>query len=178
VQKYLRKIKQVNPLYAGAAVMILIVVVLIVVTSGGNDNKKTATTAPTTTQKKKSATTKPRKRRKPPKQAPIGTSGVIDEARRRGDFVVAQARGTIRTPTAVRLRVSAVPKQRVTVDWQLSCFKNRQVQVGKGQYRAKTPDERQIKLPMSGAETCIATAGAQLTRHGGGRVKIAVVAGP
>jgi hypothetical protein len=177
VQKYLRKIKQVNPLYAGAAVMVLIVIVLIVVTSGGNDNKKTATNPPTTTQKKKPVAPKHPKRRKRIKQAPIGTTGVIDEARRTGDFVVAQARGTIRNPTLVRLRVSAAPKQRVTVDWQLSCFKNRQVQVGKGQYKAKAPDERQIKLPMSGAETCIATAGAQLTRHGGGRVKIGVVAG-
>jgi hypothetical protein len=111
------------------------------------------------------------------KPAPIGTSGVIDQARRQGDFVVAQARGTIRNPCSVRLRVSAAPKQRVTVDWQLSCFKNRQVRIGKGKYKAKAPDERHITLPMSGAETCIATAGAQLTRRGKGRVKVAVVAG-
>jgi hypothetical protein len=177
VQKYLRKIKQANPLYWGAAVMILIVIVLIVVTSGGGgDDDKTATTAPTTTKKSGDAA-QPKKRRKPPKQAPIGSSGVIDQAKREGDFVVAQARGTVRNPFRVRLRISATPKQTVTVDWQLSCFKNRQVRVGKGKYRAKAPDERGIQLPMSGAETCIATAGAQLTRHGKGRVKVAVVAG-
>jgi hypothetical protein len=177
VQKYLRKIKQANPLYWGAAVMILIVIVLIVVTSGGGgDDDKTATTAPTTTKKSGDAA-QPKKRRKPPKQAPIGSSGVIDEARRNGDFVVAQARATVRTPSRIRLRLSAAPKQRVTVDWQLSCFKNRQVKVGKGKYRVKSPDERTIPLPIQGAENCITTAGAQLTRHGGGRVKIAIVAG-
>jgi hypothetical protein len=177
VQKYLRKIKKVNPLYWGAAVMILVVIVLIIVTSGGGGDDKTATTGPSTTSTKPKAASKRKKRRRPPRQAPIGTSGVIDEARRKGDFVVAQARATVRTPSRISLRLSAAPKQTVTVDWQLSCFKNRQVKVGKGKYRVKSPDERAISLPIQGAENCIATAGAQLTRHGGGRVKIAIVAG-
>jgi hypothetical protein len=94
-----------------------------------------------------------------------------------GPFVVAQARGTIRNPGLVRLRVNASPRQRVTVDWQLSCFRKRQVKVGRGRYRAKAPSTRAIAVPMAGAETCIATAGAQLTRYGRGRVTVAVVAG-
>jgi hypothetical protein len=177
VKKYVRKIKKANPLWWGAAVMILIIIVLIVVTSGGGGggDDDTATTAPTTTSKKKSSTKK--KKTKPVKQAPVGTSGVIDEARRKGDFVVAQARATVRAPSRISLRLSAAPKQRVSVDWQLSCFKNRQVKVGKGKYSVKSPDERAISLPIQGAENCIATAGAQLTRHGGGRVKIAIVGG-
>jgi hypothetical protein len=179
VKKYVRKIKEVSPLYAAAFVLILCVIVLIVVTSGGNDGEKSAKTvtkAPAL--KKDKSKLKLPKETKPVKQAPSGSSGVIDTARRAGDFVVAQARGTVRNPSGVRLRVGATPKQRVTVDWQLSCFKNRQVRVGKGKYRTKAPDERGIQLPMSGAETCIATAGAQLTRHGSGRVKISVVAVP
>jgi hypothetical protein len=177
VQKYLRKIKKVSPLYWGAAVMLVVVVVLIIVTSGGGGDDNTATTAPSATSTKPKAASKPKKRRKPPRQAPIGTTGVIDEARRVGDFVVAQARATVRTPSRISLRLSASPKQTVTVDWQLSCFKNRQVKVGKGKYHVKSPDQRAISLPIQGAENCIATAGAQLTRHGGGRVKIAIVAG-
>lgn len=178
VQKYLGKIKKANPLYWGAAVAILLVIVLIIVTSGGGgDDDDAATTAPTTTSKSGDAGTQPKKRRKPPKQAPIGSSGVIDEARRKGDFVVAQARATVRTPSRIRLRLSAAPKQKVSVDWQLSCFKNRQVKVGKGKYRVRSPDQRTIPLPIQGAENCITTAGAQLTRHGGGRVKIAIIAG-
>jgi hypothetical protein len=178
VKKRLAKIKKVNPLFAVAAVVfLLVVVVLIVITGGGDDGNKTATTAPTTTTKKKSKSPSKKKKTKPSKQAPIGTSGTIDEARREGDFAVAQARGTIRSPSRVSVRVSAAPKQRVSVNWQLSCFKNRKVQIGKGQYLAKAPNERQIPLPMSGAETCIFTAGAQLRRHGKGRVKVGVVAG-
>jgi hypothetical protein len=174
VQKYVRMIKE-NPLYAGSGLLIVIVIVAVVISSGGGGGEKNATSAPTTTTQKKKAKPKLPKGRRV-KQAPVGTAGVIDEARREGPFVVAQARGTIRHPGQVRLRVSASPRQRVTVDWQLSCFRNRQVKVGRGRYRTKAPDTRAISVPMPGAETCIATAGAQLTRYGRGIVKVAVVA--
>jgi hypothetical protein len=179
VKKYVRKMrKKIKPLYAGVAVLLLVVVVLVIVLAGGGgDDNNANTTAPATTATKEKAAKKPKKRTKPVKQAPIGTTGVIDEARRNGDFVVAQARATVKAPSRISLRLSAAPKQTVTVDWQLSCFKNRQVKVGKGKYHVKSPDERAISLPIQGAENCIATAGAQLTRHGGGRVKIAIVGG-
>jgi hypothetical protein len=114
------------------------------------------------------------RRIKPP---PIGSSGLLDVARRRGRLVVAQARARIRSPGRVRLSVSSSPKQRVTVNWQLGCYRNRRAIVGRGAYRTRTPDVRRIRVPMSGAEHCIATAGAQLTRDGVGRVQVAVVAG-
>jgi hypothetical protein len=174
VQKYVRIVKG-NPLYVVAGVLIVVVVVIVVVASGGGEGEKQAKTTPTTTTKKRAL--KPAERGRRVKPPPVGTAGVIDEARREGPFVVAQARGTIRNPGQVRLRVSASPRQKVTVDWQLSCFRNRQVKVGRGRYRTKAPDTRAIAVPMSGAETCIATAGAQLTRYGRGRVKVAVVAG-
>jgi hypothetical protein len=175
VQKYVRTVKE-NPLYAVAGLLIVVVVVVAVIATGGGGGDKQAKQTPTTTTKKKRAL-KPAERPRRVKPPPVGTSGVIDEARREGPFVVAQARGTIRNPGQVRLRVSASPRQKVTVDWQLSCFRNRQVKVGRGRYRTKAPDTRAISVPMSGAETCIATAGAQLTRYGRGRVKVAVVAG-
>jgi hypothetical protein len=178
VKKYVRKLrKKIKPLYAGVALLLLVVVVLIIVTSGGGGGDKSASTTTATTTTKKKPPKKRKKHTKPVKQAPVGTTGVIDEARRKGDFVVAQARATVKSPSRISLRLSAAPKQTVTVDWQLSCFKNRQVKVGKGKYRVKSPDERAISMPIQGAENCIATAGAQLTRHGGGRVKIAIVGG-
>ncbi|HUR84733.1 MAG TPA: hypothetical protein VMY78_05265 [Solirubrobacteraceae bacterium] len=182
MKQVVRKIKKkINPLYAGAGVLFLIVVVVVVVVaiavSGGDDEGKddSATSTQTTTRDKAGKKKKAKGRRVKP--APVGSSGKIDEARREGSFVVAQARGTIKNPGRISLRVSAAPKQNVTVDWQLSCFRARKVQIGKGKYRAKAPDTRALSLPMSGAETCIATAGAQLTKYGNGRVKVAVVAG-
>lgn len=167
-----------KPIYAVPAVLFLILAVVLIVIfvgGGGGGGGGDAGQAPTTTKKRKASPKLPKGRRVP--EAPSGSSGVIDVARREGRFVVAQARGTVRNPGRISLRVSAAPKQHVTVDWQLSCFLNRRVKVGKGKYRARPPETRSIPVPMPGAETCIATAGAQLTRYGRGRVKISVVAG-
>ncbi len=115
---------------------------------------------------------------KPVKEAPRVRTGLLDEARREGRFAVAQARGTIVSPSSVRIRVSAAPTQVVFVTWQLGCFKGREARIGRGRYRAQTPDTRGIELPMQGATSCIATASAQLTRlNTAGRIKVAVIAG-
>jgi len=104
--------------------------------------------------------------------------GVVDEARREGRLVLAQARGTVVKPRQIRLSVSASPKQRVTVDWQLGCFLNRRAKVGRGRYRTATPNIRRIPVSIQGAETCIATATAGLTKvDGRGRVEVSVIAG-
>ncbi len=166
-----------KPIYVVPVVLLLVVaVVLIVVLTGGEEEGgQQGGQTETVTPKRKARPKLPKGRRV--KEAPRGSSGTIDEARRVGPFAVAQARATVLRPGQVSLRVSAAPKQTVTVDWQLSCFLNRRVRVGKGSYRARTPDVRAIPVPMPGSETCIATAGAQLTRYGRGRVKIAVIAG-
>ena len=112
------------------------------------------------------------------KEAPTVRSGVVDEARRVGRLAVAQSRGTILNPSRVTIRVSAAPKQTVTVNWQLGCYRDRRQRTGRGQYRARPPDARQVPLPMQGARSCIATASAQLTDPDrDGRVKVAVIAG-
>jgi hypothetical protein len=165
-----------NPLYAVSGLLIVVVVAFVAFSTGGKEGGKESKTTPSAAAKKKKAKPKLPKGRRV-REAPIASSGVVDQARREGDFVVAQARGTIRNPGLVRLRVSASPRQRVTVDWQLSCFRNRRVKVGRGRYRTRAPSTRAISVPMPGAETCIATAGAQLTRYGRGIVKVAVVAG-
>jgi len=115
---------------------------------------------------------------KPVKEAPTVRSGKLDEARREGRLAVAQARGTIVSPSQVRIRVSAAPKQTVRVNWQLGCFKDRRSKIGTGEYRTRTPDVRRIALPVSGAKSCIATASAQLTRSDrSGRIKVALYSG-
>ncbi len=115
---------------------------------------------------------------KPVKEAPTVRSGKLDEARREGRLAVAQARGTIISPSRVTIRVSAAPKQTVRVNWQLGCFKDRRSRLRTGEYRTRTPDTRAIALPVQGAKSCIVTAGAQLTRSDrSGRIKVAVYSG-
>lgn len=124
--------------------------------------------------------TKPRKRLDEAPPAPVVKSaGTLDVARRVGRFAIAQARGKIENPQGVGVRVSAAPKQPVTVDYQISCYElsNRKgvTKVAQKRYRTIPPDERDLPLPLTGADECLVTVGVQLTK-GSGRVKVAVLA--
>ena len=151
--------------------------------AGGDDDGPD--TAKTETERKKSKDDplieKLKKRKVRP--APVRRSpGTLDVARSEGRLAVAQARGRIKNPTGVSVRVSAAPKQEVTVDYQLSCYKavgkTSQTRVRTGRYRVTPPNTNSLSLPISGADECTVSVGAQLTRGGSNRrVKVAVVTG-
>lgn len=178
VKKLVAAFKKLNLLIVGAVVLVLVLIVggFVILTGGSDDGGET--TGPDASAGIASGgdrgTTGSGRRVKP---APIVTSGVIDEARRIGRSAVAQARGIARTPSRISVRISAAPKQTVSVNWQLGCVVNRRVAYGRGTYRARTPDIRTLNLPASGASQCTVTASAQLTRRGDGRVKVAAIAG-
>ena len=178
MKKFAGKITEIKPLYlivAGVLVAVLVIAGVFVF-AGGDDESDLPD--PTLGVGEGDASQLPGSKREPPKQAPRVRTGVVDEARRVGRLAVAQARGTIVDPSRVRIRVSAAPKQTVTVNYQLGCFRDRQARIGRGSYRTRPPDTRGVPLPMQGAETCIVTASAQLTKIiGEGRVKVAVISG-
>lgn len=174
MKKFAGKIK---PLYLVPVALVAVLIVAAIFIFGGGDEGSDEPDAALGIGEG-DASQLPGQKVKPPPPAPVVRSGVLDEARREGRLAVAQARGTIVEPTRVRIRVSAAPKQTVTVNYQLGCYKDRRVRIGKGSYRTRPPATREIKLPMSGAKTCIVTAGAQLTKVvGEGRIKVAVIAG-
>jgi len=165
--------------------IILVIGVLTALVLAGNDDEgdRTATTATEKKKKKKgkddSGVAAAKKRKVKP--APVvNGSGTVDVARRVGRLALAQARGRIKNPSGVNVTVSAAPKQMVTVDYQLSCYKavhkQTTTKVSSGRYRTRPPSSRGLPLPLSGADVCTATVGAQLTR-GTGRIKVAVSAG-
>ena len=179
MQKFAGKITDIKPLYliAAALLALLIVIGAIVIFTGGGDDGPDAPD-PRLGLGEGDPSQLPGQRQRRTKQAPRVRSGLLDEARREGRLAVAQARGTIVNPSRVRIRVSAAPKQTVSVNYQLGCFRNRRAKVGRGEYRTQAPDTREVPLPMANAESCVVTAGAQLTRTvGEGRVKVAVLAG-
>lgn len=179
MEKFVGKITEIKPLYlilAGLIALLIVGGILVLVLSGDDDGPDGPDPSVGVGEGDRSQL--PGRRRRAPRGAPVARSGVLDEARREGRLAVAQARGTLIEPTRVRIRVSAAPKQTVTVNYQLGCFRDRRARVGRGSYRTKPPDTREVPLPMSGARTCIVTAGAQLTRTvGEGRVKVAVIGG-
>jgi len=184
IKKQFRQAKK-HPKIAIPAVLALILLVgvlgALVIAGGSDDGDDTKTTA---TQKKKDKDDKQTRgglKKDPIKPAPVvNGSGRLDVARQVGRLAIAQARGRIKNPRGLSVRVSAAPKQMVTVNYQLSCYKavhkQHTTKVSSGRYRTRPPNSRGLSLPLSGADECTVSIGAQLTR-GSGRIKVAVSAG-
>ena len=176
-----------NPLIAiPAAVFAVLLVggIIVLATVGGgggggnegDDNNAATSTEPSEGKKSRPSSGKSKTRKVKP--APVvNGAGTVDVARSIGTFAVAQGRGLIKNPSSVSVRVSAAPKQQITVDYQLACYKPGTTRVGKDRYRTRPPDIRTIPLPFAGAKQCAVTVGAQLTSHRPGRVKVAIIAG-
>jgi hypothetical protein len=178
------KVPAVKPLYliiAVVAIVVLIVLAIVLLgggSSGGGGDEAGGGPGSARGFAEGDRSRLPGADTKPVKEAPTVRTGKLDEARREGRLAVAQARGTVVSPSRVTIRVNAAPKQTVRVNWQLGCFKDRRSRIGTGEYRTRTPDARSIALPVQGAKSCIATASAQLTRSDrSGRIKVAVYSG-
>jgi hypothetical protein len=154
---------------------------LVITAGGGGKDSKTATEAKKPGKKHDPGLEAAKKRKVKP--APVvNGAGTLDVARSVGRLAIAQGRGRIKNPSGVSVRVSAAPKQTVTVTYQLACYskagKHGTTKIANGEYRTKPPNVRSLPLPLSGADECTATVGAQLTKNDGeGRIKVAVIAG-
>jgi hypothetical protein len=103
------------------------------------------------------------------------TTKQVDRARASGDNVQAHAAAALRKPEAVAIRVSAAPKQRVTVVWALSCNNGsgKDEKTSGGTYSVMTPNIRELKLPDSPRDVCQIDATTKLLL---GRVKTTLLA--
>lgn len=99
----------------------------------------------------------------------------IDSARETGRHATTTVDGRVRSPAEILLRVSAAPKQHVTVSWGMSCPKSSSGKAkGTGRvYVTTPPDTRALTLPRRTIAFCAVTARAQLT--GKGRLKLALI---
>ncbi len=103
------------------------------------------------------------------------TTKVVDRARKQGDRVEAKAEAAVKKPEAVAIRVSAAPKQRVTVVWAVSCT-NGDGEGGKttgDTYGVMTPNIREVELPDGPRDVCQVEATTKLLT---GRVKTTLLA--
>lgn len=172
-----------NPLIAIPAVVVLLLIVgalvVIVALGGGDDDSTTATKTEKSDEKAKVDKEIAKAKKRKTKPAPVVSgAGTLDTARSVGTFAVAQGRGRIKNPSSVSVRVSAAPKQEITVDYQLACYKEGVgAKIGKDRYRTRPPETRSLPLPISGAQECTVTVGAQLTSSRPGRIKVAIISG-
>jgi hypothetical protein len=186
IKKLFKQAKE-NPIIAIPVAVLAVlliggIVAFAALSGGGGDDGDTADGGSTKTEKaddskKDPAIEKARKRKTKP--APVRSSpGTLDVARSVGTFAVAQGRGRIKNPGAIAVRVSAAPKQKITVNYQLACYREGVgAKIGKGTYTPRPPDVRNLPLPLSGARECTVTVGAQLTSHRPGRIKVAIISG-
>lgn len=105
-----------------------------------------------------------------PKRVTIGV------ARTTGRHAKATARAIVERPSAVAIRVSAAPRQRVAVAWGLSCPKTDEGDAkGRGgTYATAPPDVRSLRLPRHAIAFCAVRGEARLSRSG--RVKVTLLA--
>jgi hypothetical protein len=109
----------------------------------------------------------------PPRRATLKRV-TIDGARKSGRHATAVAKGIVRRPASIAIRVSAAPRQRVEVTWGLSCP---QTDTGKdkgtgGTYTAKPPNVRALTLPRRTIAFCAVRAEVRLSQSGRARTTL------
>ena len=185
IKKLIRQAKE-NPIVSiGVGIFALLIVgavIAVAVFTGGDGegdkaDKGDSKAETSELDEKDPAIEKARKRKVKP--APVRSSpGTLDVARSVGAAAVAQGRGRLKSPSSISVRVSAAPKQKVTVNYQLACYREGTgTKIGKGTYTPRPPDVRSLPLPLAGARECTVTVGAQLTSLRPGRIKVAIISG-
>lgn len=181
MKKFFRKLKKPSPL-----LLIPIVFVAIILVGGyflffaGDDDNSNDHAGPSTpgSPAKTTPTDETGTLAKPPplriKPDPtVGKEFTIDSDRDEKSYALAQATGSIKTPQIIKLRIGAAPKQPVTVNWNIVCLLPTEgAKSSDDTFTATPPFERVLTLPVTDAVTCTASANAQLTRSGKGRIKV------
>lgn len=106
--------------------------------------------------------------------APLANAKTIAKGHASGDYAVTQAAGTVKRPGTIRVKVTASPRQKVSVSWTMVCTKGTNAGSKSGQFEARTNVNRALKKPMSHTDSCTVSANAQLS--GSGKVSIAITA--
>lgn len=99
-----------------------------------------------------------------------GTYKQIGSKSASGDFAIAIASGTAKTPKAIYVAVIAKPRQQVSVTWTLVCSKGAGAGSKSGNYDTSSSTKRKLRLPMSNSDSCSVSAGGSLAR--GGRITV------
>lgn len=99
---------------------------------------------------------------------------VIDRARARGDYAVAQASGSINHPKRIWVKVKSRPRQRTDGAWSMTCTKNSGAGSRSGRHSGTTPYRQRLRMTYPQPDSCSVAANAQLS--GSGRIIVILLA--
>lgn len=187
MKKFFRKIKKkLSPLVLIPVVLLLALVLVggyFLFFAGDDDSETAASTTPGASSKSdtgsddETTTLKKPKGPKVPPDPPAGKEVTIDSDRDEKDYAIAQASGAVKSPARIAVRIGAAPKQPVAVNVSVTCTQpSEAAKTNLATFSVTPPHTRDLKLPVSDAVACTATANAQLTQAGEGRIKVFLIA--
>ena len=99
---------------------------------------------------------------------------VIDRARARGNYAVAQASGSINHPKRIWVKVKSRPRQRADGAWSMTCTRGSGAGSRDGRHSGTTPYRQRLRMPYPQPDSCSVAANAQLS--GSGRIIVILLA--
>lgn len=87
---------------------------------------------------------------------------------------MALASGSATNPSSLYVKVSATPRQNVSVYWSMVCSKGFGAGSKDGDFTARTTVKRKMRMPMRNPDDCTVSASGQL--DGSGRIKVQLFA--
>ena len=91
---------------------------------------------------------------------------VIETERAAGDFAAATVVGTVSNPGTIRVRVKTSPRQRVDVQWSMTCVRGSGAGSKSGSFKGRATITRKLRKPMGNPDDCSVAATAQLADSG------------
>ena len=186
MKKFFRKIKKkLSPLLLIPVVLVLVLVLVggyFLFLAGDDDSETAASNTPGASSKTgpgsdDEITTQKKPTPKVDPGPPAGKEFTIDSDRDEKDYAIAQASGGVKTPARIAVRIGAAPKQPVSVNVSVTCTQTSEAaKTNLATFSVTPPHMRDLKLPVSDPVSCTATANAQLTQAGEGRIKVFLVA--
>jgi hypothetical protein len=104
----------------------------------------------------------------------VASARVIGSEKASGDYAVAVASGNASHPHSLWVKVTATPRQRVSVSWFVVCSKGFGSGSKSGDFKARTTATHKLRMPTRSPDDCTVSASAQLDR--GGRLRVTLLA--
>jgi len=93
-------------------------------------------------------------------------SKTVGSCHARGDYAICDATATVNHPLRIYVHVAASPRQKVAGSWDVTCTKGDGAGSESGSFSGKTTLTRKVRMSYRHPDSCVVSAGAQLSNGG------------